>query len=285
MGGPGRPQGSLKGETEQANALADFLRELTGGATVRQLGERYRTGKTSWGEYRSGVKIIPLHLLERIIHDQVRDPRPRAALLAKARCLHDEAEAAGRGPHSTLGTRPSARRGPHAPTGPERSPAGPGKSAAGPGKSAAGPGKSAAGSAKSARPVPSGRSTGRDRTDVPADQSPPGPGVVREKPTGPADNPGDNGGVSGSGAGDTRAGAGGIDAGAGVNGVGAGARADAGSAGTGAGAGGDAAGTDHRESFAGRRPMLRVLLLAAGSALAVAAGVLVTACRRPRRSP
>lgn len=125
MGGPGRPQGSLKGETEQANALADFLRELTGGVTVRQLGERYRTGKTSWGEYRSGVKIIPLHLLERIIHDHVRDPRPRAALLAKARCLHDEAEAAGRRRRSPLRARPSMGRGPHAPAWSEKSPARP----------------------------------------------------------------------------------------------------------------------------------------------------------------
>lgn len=124
MGGPGRPQGSLTGETEQANALADFLRELTGGVTVRQLGERYRAGKTSWGEYRSGVKIIPLHLLERIIHDHVRDPRPRTALLAKARCLHDEAEGAWRRQRSTFRARPSTGRSPHAPTGPEKSPAG-----------------------------------------------------------------------------------------------------------------------------------------------------------------
>ncbi|WP_326824932.1 hypothetical protein [Streptosporangium sp. NBC_01756] len=97
MGTPGRPQGNPKGETEQANALADFLRELTVGVTVRQLGERYRSGKTSWGEYRSGAKAIPFHLLERIINDREHDPRVRATLLTRARHLHDEAEIAGKG--------------------------------------------------------------------------------------------------------------------------------------------------------------------------------------------
>ncbi|WP_433243406.1 hypothetical protein ACQPYK_39775 [Streptosporangium sp. CA-135522] len=101
MGGPGRPQGSLKGETEQANALAEFLRELTGGVTIRQLGERYRTGKTSWSEYRSGAKVIPFHLLERIINDHVRDPDARTALLARGKHLHDAAETAGKGLRTT----------------------------------------------------------------------------------------------------------------------------------------------------------------------------------------
>lgn len=41
MGSAGRPQGQLRGETEQANELARFVREMTHGATVRELARRH----------------------------------------------------------------------------------------------------------------------------------------------------------------------------------------------------------------------------------------------------
>ncbi|MCX5016639.1 RICIN domain-containing protein [Streptomyces sp. NBC_00555] len=91
MAKAGRPQGGLKGQTEQANELAAFLRDLTRNSTVRELAERYRISKTSWGEYRSGSKILPWHLLERTVLDRVHDSRGRAELLAKARRLHTAA--------------------------------------------------------------------------------------------------------------------------------------------------------------------------------------------------
>ncbi|MFE7129526.1 RICIN domain-containing protein [Streptomyces sp. NPDC057638] len=97
MGRAGRPQGDPKGATTQSNALARFLCEITDGVTVRELGERYRTSKTIWSEYRSGIKIIPWHRLEKIVTDHVRDARGRAALLAKARHLHTEASEAEQG--------------------------------------------------------------------------------------------------------------------------------------------------------------------------------------------
>ncbi|WP_030773802.1 MULTISPECIES: RICIN domain-containing protein [unclassified Streptomyces] len=87
----GRPQGGFKGRTEQANELAAFLRDLTRNSTIRELAERYRISKTSWGEYRSGSKILPWHLLERTVLDRVHDSRGRAELLAKARRLHTAA--------------------------------------------------------------------------------------------------------------------------------------------------------------------------------------------------
>ncbi|MBD0669307.1 hypothetical protein, partial [Streptomyces sp. CBMA156] len=91
MGSAGRPQGRFKGETEQANALARFVRELTHGTTVRELARRYPAGRTSWSEYRSAEKDIPWHLLQRLVHDHVADPRARAASLARARDLHERA--------------------------------------------------------------------------------------------------------------------------------------------------------------------------------------------------
>ncbi|MEV6734071.1 hypothetical protein [Streptomyces sp. NPDC051364] len=97
MGRAGRLQGEPKGETAQANALAVFLRGVTEGRTVRELAKSYGAGKTSWSDYRSGVKIIPLDLLKRVISGRVRDERGRAELWTRARELHGAACAAEEG--------------------------------------------------------------------------------------------------------------------------------------------------------------------------------------------
>ncbi|MFE4973928.1 RICIN domain-containing protein [Kitasatospora sp. NPDC056651] len=110
MASAGRPQGRLKGETEQANDLARFVREVTSGLTVRELARRYPGGKTSWSEYRSAEKDIPWHLLQRLIHDRVTDPRARAVLLARAGHLHEHAGLAARGLPSPTEGRSAARQ-------------------------------------------------------------------------------------------------------------------------------------------------------------------------------
>ncbi|WP_157382691.1 hypothetical protein [Nonomuraea coxensis] len=92
----GRPQGGPRGGTEQANALAEFLLDLTAGATVRELAARYHVGKTLWGEYRAGVKIIPLELLDRLVRDHTPDEDTHRARLATATRLHAAATAAQR---------------------------------------------------------------------------------------------------------------------------------------------------------------------------------------------
>lgn len=90
----GRPQGGPRGQSEQANALAMFVRDVTKDFTVRDLAARYKIGKSTWGEYRAGTKTIELHLLHRLVHDLVRDERSRAARWEKARTLHAQAVAA-----------------------------------------------------------------------------------------------------------------------------------------------------------------------------------------------
>ncbi|MEV1244399.1 hypothetical protein [Nonomuraea sp. NPDC049750] len=87
----GRPQGRPRGSTEQANALAQFLLTLTSGMTVRELAGRYHVGKTLWGEYRSGQKIIPLELLRRLVEDRTPDERTRQARMETAARLHQAA--------------------------------------------------------------------------------------------------------------------------------------------------------------------------------------------------
>ncbi|MFJ9764058.1 RICIN domain-containing protein [Streptomyces erythrochromogenes] len=95
MARAGRPQGAMKGATGAADELARFLVELTAGLTVREMARRYGGGKTSWGEYRSGVRIIPRGLLNEVVRDRVRDGRGRTALLRRAGRLHDAALVAG----------------------------------------------------------------------------------------------------------------------------------------------------------------------------------------------
>ncbi|MED7924602.1 hypothetical protein SMD20_10185 [Nonomuraea sp. LP-02] len=90
----GRPQGGPRGSTEQANALAEFLLALTAGSTVRELAARYHVGKTLWGEYRAGLKIIPLELLNRLVRDHTPDEDTHRARLATAAHLHAAATAA-----------------------------------------------------------------------------------------------------------------------------------------------------------------------------------------------
>jgi len=92
MGRSGRLPGPLKGRTAAANALAQFLRDLTAEYTVSQLAERYQLSRSVWSEYRSGLKIIPLHRLNRIIEDRFpRDARTRSTKLQEARRLHSAA--------------------------------------------------------------------------------------------------------------------------------------------------------------------------------------------------
>ncbi|MFE2148265.1 hypothetical protein ACFXA3_42290, partial [Streptomyces sp. NPDC059456] len=110
MGRAGRLQGEPKGETAQANALAVFLRSVTEGRTVRELAKAYGAGRTSWSDYRSGAKIIPLELLKRVISGRVRDERGRAALWDRARRLHAAACAAEQGRAPADGGREDAPR-------------------------------------------------------------------------------------------------------------------------------------------------------------------------------
>jgi hypothetical protein len=87
----GRPQGRARGNTEQANALAEFLLTLTSKMTVRELANRYPVGKTLWGQYRSGQKVIPLELLTRLVEDHVPDERSRQVRLETAVRLYTAA--------------------------------------------------------------------------------------------------------------------------------------------------------------------------------------------------
>ncbi|MFI7130811.1 hypothetical protein ACIBQ1_34330 [Nonomuraea sp. NPDC050153] len=61
---------------------------LTDGITVRELATRYPVGKTLWGQYRSGEKIIPLDLLTQLVEHRTSDERSRRQRLETAVRLH-----------------------------------------------------------------------------------------------------------------------------------------------------------------------------------------------------
>ena len=93
LGRPGRTQGGLRGATPEINELATFLRTMTAETTVRDLANRYRSGKTLWSLYRSGARVVPWHLLERVVTDRIGDERGRTIALSRAKHLHTRAEA------------------------------------------------------------------------------------------------------------------------------------------------------------------------------------------------
>ncbi|MFF9979005.1 hypothetical protein [Streptomyces erythrochromogenes] len=59
------------------------------------MAQRYGGGKTSWGEYRSGTRIIPRGRLNAVVRDRVPDGRGREAMLRRAGRPHDAALVAG----------------------------------------------------------------------------------------------------------------------------------------------------------------------------------------------
>ncbi|WP_147983363.1 hypothetical protein OG810_35575 [Streptomyces sp. NBC_01693] len=67
----GRQLGPLDGGTPEAEELAQWLRKLTDGLTVRELAERFEYGRTQWTEFRQGRKLIPSWLVDRLVNELV----------------------------------------------------------------------------------------------------------------------------------------------------------------------------------------------------------------------
>lgn len=86
----GRPRGPLQGDTEQASALAQWLRDITADKTTRELAAETMYQKTSWNDLLNGVKLPPRWLLNEVVQKCVPEPlweeklREGAALLRRA---------------------------------------------------------------------------------------------------------------------------------------------------------------------------------------------------------
>ncbi|MFC8175782.1 hypothetical protein [Streptomyces sp. NPDC057325] len=86
----------LRGRTEEANALAAWLRQITAGITVRRLAADFHCSATLWGEYRNGSKLIPEKLLDEVVISLVPVPDTCARQRDKGRRLLKAAQEAGR---------------------------------------------------------------------------------------------------------------------------------------------------------------------------------------------
>ncbi|KJY28489.1 hypothetical protein VR46_37985, partial [Streptomyces sp. NRRL S-444] len=100
----------MQGETPQAEELAKWLSDVTRALTLRQLQERFQYGRTQWGQFRSGEKLIPLWLLEDVVRALAPEPRRQEHLLVKGRGLLRDAEAAAAGKLVTIPQQPTGQR-------------------------------------------------------------------------------------------------------------------------------------------------------------------------------
>lgn len=109
MAQAGRPMSELRGRTEEANALATWLRKVTAGVQVRVLAETFPYSKSVWSEYRNGAKLIPEQLLNDVVDTLVSDMEMRDRQRTEGLRLLQAAQKAVRPP--------TARPAPQAPPG------------------------------------------------------------------------------------------------------------------------------------------------------------------------
>lgn len=121
MAPAGRPMSELRGRTEEANALATWLRKVTAGVQVRVPAETFPYSKSVWSEYRNGAKLIP-----QLRHEIDVDDHLKSSLcwhLAWTRRLAQcQQPVRGNVPASRQSGRPKTPRPPTDGTGLERPP-------------------------------------------------------------------------------------------------------------------------------------------------------------------
>ncbi|MFI7368239.1 hypothetical protein ACIBO4_39470 [Streptomyces sp. NPDC050149] len=78
----GRPLGVLKGQTEQANDFARWLRKITAGVTVRTLEADFPYSKSAWSGLRDGSRLPNPELVEQVAVRYLGEPAMRERQLA-----------------------------------------------------------------------------------------------------------------------------------------------------------------------------------------------------------
>lgn len=106
QGGGGRV-GPLSGDTPEADELAQWLRRVTNGWTVRALADRFPYGRNQWSEFRKGTKLLPGYLLEDLVTVLIRDPRIRRIQLQEGIRLLEAAETAARARTAAVAEQPT----------------------------------------------------------------------------------------------------------------------------------------------------------------------------------
>ncbi|MET9100112.1 FxSxx-COOH system tetratricopeptide repeat protein [Streptomyces antibioticus] len=99
--------GPLSGDTPEADELAQWLRRVTNGWTVRALAGRFPYGRNQWSEFRKGTKLLPGYLLEDVLTVLIKDPRIRQIQLQEGMRLLAAAETAARARSAAVSEQPT----------------------------------------------------------------------------------------------------------------------------------------------------------------------------------
>lgn len=108
---PGKPPGPLTGDTPEAEQLAQWVSKVTKGLTLRELEERFQYGRTQWGQFRRGDKVLPSWLVDDLVKALVTSPQDQRLHLGLGRELQKAAEAAAVAREAQSGVMPTGTEG------------------------------------------------------------------------------------------------------------------------------------------------------------------------------
>ncbi|WJY29454.1 hypothetical protein QTO28_00020 [Streptomyces sp. P9-2B-1] len=110
-GRSGRKSGPLAGETPEAEELAEWVSKVTKALTLRELEERFEYGRTQWGQFRKGSKVVPGWMVDVLVRELVKNPQHREMQLRLGHQLQKAAEAAAVTREAKASVMPSGTEG------------------------------------------------------------------------------------------------------------------------------------------------------------------------------
>ncbi|MFJ9059943.1 hypothetical protein [Streptomyces sp. NPDC102409] len=99
------------GETPEAEELAEWVSKVTKALTLRDLEDRFEYGRTQWGQFRKGSKVVPGWMVDVLVRELVKNPQNREMQLRLGHRLQKAAEAAAVAREARAGVLPAGTEG------------------------------------------------------------------------------------------------------------------------------------------------------------------------------
>ncbi|MFI6125481.1 hypothetical protein ACIBCU_38230 [Streptomyces sp. NPDC051064] len=99
------------GETPEAEELAKWVSKVTKALTLRDLEDRFEYGRTQWGQFRKGSKVVPGWMVDALVRELVKNPQNREMQLRLGHRLQKAAEAAAVAREARAGVLPAGTEG------------------------------------------------------------------------------------------------------------------------------------------------------------------------------
>ncbi|MFJ8982945.1 DUF3710 domain-containing protein [Streptomyces sp. NPDC102282] len=99
------------GETPEAEELAEWVSKVTKALTLRDLEDRFEYGRTQWGQFRKGSKVVPGWMVDVLVRELVKNPQNREMQLRLGHRLQKAAEAAAVAREARAGALPAGTEG------------------------------------------------------------------------------------------------------------------------------------------------------------------------------